>query len=1039
MNRIALTLLIALLTLHISGQVWQDPAVFGLHKLPQGATAIPFPDTASLFGQQLEENPFYQCLNGEWKFAWYESLYDVPASFHKLGYNDEDWKTIPVPGNWEVNGYGIPIYVNQPYEFTYNPTPPFIPDSINNTGLYRQWFVIPDDWDHKKIILHFGAVKAAAFLYINGQEVGYTQGSKLPAAFDISDYVMPGKNLLALKVLRWSDGTYLECQDFWRISGIERDVWLTAHNEAFLTDFYVNPTLDSNLAKSTIHLTLETQNSGDSKDLTATYLLLDDSHRVVLTHSFDVEGDSITTSVEFNAPRLWSAEIPNLYTSVIILKKANRVLETVQCHTGFRKVEIADGQLKVNNVPIYLKGVNRHEHDPVAGHVISRESMLLDVQLMKSHNINAVRTCHYPDDPYWYELCDIYGIYLIDEANIESHGMGYHPDRTLGNNPEWEAAHLDRIERMIERDKNHPSVIIWSMGNEAGDGCNFEKASAWIHQRDPSRPVHYERAGTKAHTDIYCPMYAGIGYIEWWAQTEDPRPLILCEYAHAMGNSTGNLQDYWTVIERYPRLQGGFIWDWVDQGLTKKDQQGRTFWAYGGDFGPETIPSDGNFCMNGLVSPTRVPHPGLFEVKKVYQYVDMRWDSTVSPPQIELKNKYHFTNLDQFYLSYVIKANGKTLFRGEKETLSAAPGQWCSLRIDELSQIIPSPNTRYFLHLYLKKKETEGLLKAGDIVASEQLELPLTTPKHITPLPEEGEVSIVEEEDSYTLSTKGISYVIGKKTGYLEQIIHHGEAMLASALVPDFWRAPVDNDFGFKMDQRNGIWRYTSRACALQKLTLTHEKDHSVTLLATFTHKDSKSTLTLTYHLLPEATMAIRLHFVPGVKGLPELPRFGLSTALKEGFEHLDWFGRGPHENYCDRKHSAFIDLYQGNVQSQFYPYSRPQETGNKTDTDWFCVSNEAASGLVFAAAETLDFTALPYDTYQMDGITRANYGHPSDLIKKGPTYLHVDKKQMGVGGDNSWGAMPHDPYRIPSQEMEFRFFVKPINLHKESPFGVGK
>lgn len=1019
-------------------QIWQDPSVIGINKLEQGATAIPFPDTESVLADELSHNPFYSNLNGEWAFSWYESVYDVPDDFYLINYDDKDWKTIDVPGNWEVNGYGIPIYVNQPYAFTINPQPPAIPDSINNTGLYREWFVIPDDWNEKRVILHFGAVKAAAFIYINGKEVGYTQGSKLPSEFDITDFIAPGKNLLAMKVLRWSDGSYLECQDFWRISGIERDVYLTAHDELHISDFHVNPILKDNLTKSTIHITVETQNSEEYKHCTAEYLLLDADNDVVLTHKFDLDSDSVATTVDYKNPLLWSAEKPNLYTSVITIKKKKRIMESVKCNTGFRDVRIEGGQLLVNNVPVYFKGVNRHEHDPIKGHVISKESMLMDIQLMKAHNINAVRTCHYPDDPYWYELCDRYGIYLVDEANIESHGMGYHPDRTLGNNPDWEKAHLDRIERMIERDKNHPSIVIWSMGNEAGDGCNFEKASDWIHNRDTTRPVHYERALKRPHTDIYCPMYPGINYIEWWAQTDDPRPLIMCEYAHAMGNSTGNLQDYWDVIEKYPRLQGGFIWDWVDQGLLKKDKFGHTFWAYGGDFGPEDIPSDGNFCMNGVVSPTRKPHPGLYEVNKVYQYVNFDWDKE-NEYSVLIKNKYHFTNLDEYYLTYEIKGNGLVIESGEIDDISALPGEYTLVSFPSIRDINPTPNTKYFLHLNLKTKKENGLIRANSVVAAEQLKIDLRTPPFMPAMPGNDDISITENDTLIIVSAKNISYIFNRSTGYLEQITDANRDVMTSPLVPDFWRAPVDNDFGYRMDKRCSIWKFTERACELKSMEIGDKTSRSITLTTCLKHTDSRSDITITYRVYHDGILAVLMDFKPGVKGLPEMPRFGMSTSFRQGFTNLDWYGRGPHENYCDRNTSAFIDLYQSNVNNQFYAYSRPQESGNKSETDWFCVSDRSSYGVVFAASETLEFSALPFSTNEIDCITKMNYRHPSDLRKTGMTYIHIDKKQMGIGGDNSWGAMPHEQYRILPEEMDFMFFIKPVNLNDESPFRVKK
>ncbi|HPE87620.1 MAG: glycoside hydrolase family 2 TIM barrel-domain containing protein [Bacteroidales bacterium] len=1020
------------------GQVWQDPSVFAINKLEPHATGIPYPDVAQALSNHPKSNPNYISLNGKWKFYWVPSVYAIPENFYSITYNDSLWPEIGVPGNWEIGGYGTPVYVNQAYEFTDNPTPPEVPDSVNPAGLYRHWVSLPDDWAGKTVLLHIGAIKSAAFLYINGYEAGYTQGAKLPAEFDITPFLIKGENLISLKVFRWSDGSYLECQDFWRISGIERDVYLIRHETPYLKDFHVNPVLNDALTSATVHLTVETAGSVSAGKIYR-YRLWDDKDKLVFSHHFPVDNDSITVSFTIKAPKLWSAEFPTLYTSVISLEDASgQTLEAVSCKTGFRKVEISNGQLLVNKVPVYLKGVNRHEHDPVTGHVISRHSMENDIRIMKQNNINAVRTSHYPNDPYWYTLCDRYGIYVVDEANIESHGMGYHPERTLGNNPYWEAAHLDRIRRMVERDKNHPSVIIWSLGNEAGDGVNFEKASQWLRARDSSRPVQYERAGTKAHTAIYCPMYPGIQYIEEWAQTDDARPLIMCEYAHAMGNSTGNLQDYWDVIEKYPRLQGGFIWDWVDQGLLTKDENGKSFWAYGGDFGPEGTPSDGNFCMNGLVSPNRTPHPALWEVKKVYQNIAIRWQEG-QQGIIALKNKYHFTNLNKFDLEYEIKGNGNRVAMGTITSPDLEPGKERLLPIKEINEIIPLPNTQYFIHFYLLTRSEDPLLPKGHIVASEQLRIPIITPPFMPAMPGNEQITVDEQEKCFILSANGFRYTLSKETGTITQVANGDETLLSAPIIPDFWRAPTDNDFGFGMEKQCALWKNVARTTTLQSINFTAKNRRSVTVEAHALHEDSRSEIYFTYTLYHDGTLALTTRFVPGVQGLPELPRFGLSFALKQAYTYLDWYGRGPFENYCDRNSAAFIDLYQSTVEQQFFPYSRPQETGYKTDTWWMTLTNSKSEGIIIAGDEYFGFSALHYSTKELDEITKMNYRHPSDLKKAPDVFVHIDKKQMGVGGDNSWGARPHDAYRITPETMHFTVYLKPINLFTENPFRIGK
>jgi beta-galactosidase len=620
---------------------WENPEMIGRNNEPAHCTLVPYADTRSALTGTPETSPYYKLLSGKWKFHWVKNFAGVPKDFHKVDYDVSDWKHIPVPSMWQLQGYGIPRYLNTRYAFKADP--PHVPTDYNPIGLYRTEFTVPADWERRQVFLHFEGVDSAFYLWINGQEVGYSQGSMTPAEFRITPYLRPGENILAAQVIRWSDGSYLECQDMWRLSGIFRDVYLFSTPTVHLRDFFVRSYLD-----------------GQNRDavLSVVAMLHNYSHKPAGAHSVDVtlldgKGNPVgksplmsdriasisgssdgTIEIRMNVsnPLKWSAEAPNLYVVMLELKDATgKIIEVERCNFGFRKVELTNGQLQVNGRSILIKGVNRHEFDPDRGRAVTYERMVQDIELLKRNNINAVRTSHYPDNPKWYDLCDRYGIYLIDEANIESHGIGYDPAKTLGNKPEWQLAHMDRTISMVERDKNHPSIIIWSLGNEAGDGINFEATSAWIHQRDPSRPVHYERAmdyrnhTARPHTDIVCPMYAGIGWLQQYAKTGQDRPLILCEYAHAMGNSVGNLQDYWDTIEAYAHLQGGFIWDWVDQGLRKSAKrtpdgaESADYWAYGGDFGDQ--PTDGNFCCNGIVQPDRKPNPSLYEVKKVYQYI----------------------------------------------------------------------------------------------------------------------------------------------------------------------------------------------------------------------------------------------------------------------------------------------------------------------------------------------------------------------------------------------------------------------------------
>ena len=589
---------------------WENPDVIGRNKEPAHATIVPYTDPVNALPGDRKASPWFKLLNGMWKFNWVPKPADRPLEFSNIDYDVEAWNEIPVPSCWELEGYGTPIYTNITYPFPANP--PFIPHDNNPVGSYRRSFTVPRSWLNRETFLVFDGVKSAAYIWINGREVGYTQGSKTPAEFRITDFLQPGRNILAVEVYRWSDGSYLEDQDFWRLSGIFRDVWLFSTPRLHIRDFWAQPKLVREYNDAVLDLSVSVRNydNADAGNHTVQAMLFDNSGRRMFDNHLEKSvsvpsGGEVTLEFEqyITEPKLWTAETPDLYTLLVMLKNSRGdVVEVESCRVGFRSSEILNGQLCINGVPIMIKGVDRHEHDPDDGRTITRESMIRDIMLMKQNNINAVRTSHYPNKPIWYDLCDEFGMYLVDEANIESHGMGYDPKKTLGNKPEWQKAHLDRTISMVERDKNHPSVIVWSLGNEAGDGVNFVATSKWIHDSDPSRPVQYERAGLEPHTDIYCPMYARIEQIEEYAKTHSDRPLILCEYAHAMGNSVGNLQDYWDVIYKYPVLQGGFIWDWVDQGLRKTLPDGTEFWAYGGDYGD--TPNDGNFCCNGLVFPT---------------------------------------------------------------------------------------------------------------------------------------------------------------------------------------------------------------------------------------------------------------------------------------------------------------------------------------------------------------------------------------------------------------------------------------------------
>ncbi|MGC9471730.1 MAG: glycoside hydrolase family 2 TIM barrel-domain containing protein [Bacteroidales bacterium] len=1030
------TLFLAILLTGLSGQEaphWENPAVVAINKEAPRATAIPYADMNSALEQAPEDSPYYLSLNGNWKFKWVEKPADRPEGFFQPGYDVSQWDEIPVPSNWELQGYGIPIYVNSAYEFNHRPNPPDIPHDYNPVGSYRTTFRIPDTWDGRQVYIHFGAVKSAMYLWINGQKVGYSQGSKLPAEFNITPYLKEGENILAMEVYRWSDGSYLECQDFWRISGIERDVFLFSTPEYHIRDFFVKGDLDDQYRNGVLKLDVELVNHHPrlrGRNLQVQYVLLDDNRNIVAKETLSAglhekETNLLQAETHIENIRAWTAETPHLYTLVInLLDRKNRPVESVTCKTGFRKVEIRNGQLLVNGKAILIKGVNRHEHDEFTGHVVSREMMLKDIMLFKQNNINTVRTSHYPNDPYWYSLCDEYGIYVIDEANIESHGIGYHPDRTLANKPEWELAHLERIRRMVERDKNHPSVIIWSMGNEAGNGVNFQAGYNWIKERDPSRLIHYERAGMEWNTDIYCPMYPPIERIEKYAQEHSDRPLIMCEYAHAMGNSTGNFQEYWDVIEKYPVLQGGSIWDWVDQGLARYTDDGRKFWAYGGDWGPEDVPSDNNFCINGLVSPDRSIHPGLIEVKKVYQYIGFGpFDEETNTLQIT--NKYDFTGLENFDIRYELTENGIVVADGTIRAPELNPGESADLAL-ELPETKTRQGAEYFLNLYALTRDSVPLIPAGYELAREQIPLD----RYVEPVAEKrgtypplraggNEQVLLISSDRFAV---GFDRISGKMAGYT----YRGNILFRKGPEPNFWRPPTDNDFGNNMPREMGIWKEAGKKARLESFGYTKIDEGHIRVDVLYALDAVGSVWKTRYDVYSSGEIDVTSHFLPGRDDLPELPRLGMTMELPEGFENLEYFGRGPHENYWDRKTSAFVGRYRSTVSDQYFPYISPQENGNRTDVRWIALFRENGDGVLFMGKPVMSLSALHYT---IEDLTQERRGsmHTIDLEKKPFTTLNIDLQQRGVGGNNSWGARPLDKYRLMPEEYSFSFRIRPF------------
>ncbi|MCK4879549.1 MAG: DUF4981 domain-containing protein [Bacteroidales bacterium] len=1039
MQRLSFVLLFALIAITTTSAQklpeWQNPDVVEVNREDPHATRFSFDSFQQAMEGERHTSANYLTLNGTWRFRWSDNPDARPVDFYKTAFNDSGWDNIEVPSNWEMKGYGIPIYSNHPYEWTSRPNPPEIPTDHNPVGSYRRTFNLPAEWNVKQVYIHFGAVKSAFYLWVNGEKVGYSQGSKTPAEFNITSYLREGENQVAVEVYRWSDGSWLECQDFWRISGIEREVYLEARPDIHIHDYFCRAGLTNDFLTGILDIEVEVRAVGGKikgsytidasllpsvgEKVWAKVLSLEQVDKGVLKAAFSDLVDDV---------QKWSAETPDLYTLVLALKDGDgNILEHLSSRVGFRTSEIKYGKLLVNGKAITLKGVNRHEHDEFEGHVVSEEMMLKDIELMKLYNVNAVRTSHYPNDPRWYELCDQYGLYVVDEANIESHGMGYRPDRTLGNNPLFKKSHLDRTMRMVERDKNHPSVIIWSLGNEAGDGVCFDATYDWIKQRDLSRPVQYERAIRGRNTDIFCPTYMTINDMVKYVESHPKKPLIQCEYAHAMGNSNGNIMDYWEVIDKYEQLQGGFIWDWVDQGIAKKTDDGIKYWAYGGDFEPEGVHHDGTFCLNGLVFPDRTIHPGLLEVKRAYQNVDFE-TVPFSQGTIKVINRHDFICLEGFDLKWELTAEGVVVESGVVESPEVKPDRSAYIDLG-LTGGVEDASKEYFLNLAVVTREAAPLVPAGHQVAGGQFAMNPGAAKSICTesfsKEGSGEVSFVETKIELTVQVQGGEIRFDRNTGYMTAYVMNGNQLLSEGPIPNFWRAPIENDFGNRMKLRCAMWKPFAGELELQTL-VPFQSDSMVLLVAEYIHPVNGSNYKVAYQINGNGETLVRATFTPSQDNFPEIPRFGMKMVIPEGYDQLEYFGRGPHENYIDRNHSSHVGLYDSSVDEQYVPYISNGENGNKTDVRWLKLTDSEGHGIMIKGSPTVDFSALHYSQDQLDREVRDG-AHTIDLVKSEKVFLNVDWKQMGVGGDNSWGARTHAEYVLRAAPMEYSYVISPL------------
>jgi len=1017
---------------------WENPLVVGYGKEKPRAHFMEYPSADEALRGSLDYNENYQLLNGSWKFSWVKRQSDRPVDFYKMDYDVSDWDEIDVPGNWEIQGHGIPIYLNHPYAFTRNPEPPLIPHQWTPVGSYRTTFKVSRAWEADRVLIHFGAVKSAFYLYVNGEKVGYSQGSKTAAEWDITDYLIEGENVLACEVYRWSDGSYFECQDYWRLSGITRDVYLQRTKEIRLDDIRLTTQLGEDFSSGEVKLLARIEN-GDKgvRGYKINYKLYDTDENLVAENSDAVRlknGNSllIESSLELEHPRLWSAELPNLYSLVAtLISDEGKPVQHIGLDVGFRSVLMKGGQLLVNGQAILVKGVNRHDHHPEFGQYIPRETMEQDVALMKQFNINTVRTSHYPNDPYFYALCDRLGLYVIAEANIESHGLGaaqqaaYDNDNHIADNPLWEKGYIDRISRLYEIHKNFPSVIMWSMGNECGDGVNFVASYNWLKSHD-TRPVMFEQGNLRNTTDIYAPMYSSIGQLRNYALGQNNhRPMIMCEYAHAMGNSVGNLQDYWDVIEEYPLLQGGCIWDWVDQGIEQYTDKGLRFFAYGGDLAPDSIKEDENFCINGLVDPDRKANPHIWEVKKVYQNIGVS-PVNMSQGKVKILNKSFFTKLSDYETKWTLLENGLVVEEGILEA-ELAPQTSKDFEIPFKTEL--DPKAEYFLTLSFFTREEANGIPAGHEIAFEQLLL--QAPSVLEELEFSGSLELEETEKNLLISGTSFEVNISKKTGNITRLDYFGENCISGPLEPDFWRVPTDNDYGNNMVGRLGIWKDAHKDMQLLKFQYKLEDGRLILEVERkLKFVDAEFNTVYTVNIDGSINLSNSFSFAPYLNFKDpnlQLPRIGMQTRISGELSTAEWYGRGPHESYADRKTSARIGKHEMPVNELYFPYIRPQENAYRTDTRWVRFTRKDGFGLSVEGDDPLCFNAQYYGKEQYSNAEKVELKHSFDMKMEKDISLNIDHAQMGVGGDNSWGAMVHEAYRILPHEYYYSFTLSPV------------
>lgn len=1014
---------------------WLDPEVNEVNTMAPRAAFFAYETENLAKADQKARSERYLSLEGKWKFNFSKDHDKAPRDFYSLKYDDSQWTDFPVPGILELNGYGDAIYSNNgyPWRTQFRPEPPFVEERNNYTGSYRKMVTVPADWKGERIYLHVGSATSNLMVWVNGKFVGYSEDSEVSAEFDLTKYLTPGKeNLIAMQVMRWCDGSYLEDQDFWRFTGIAREVYLYARPQAHIADLFITPDLVNNYQDGTLEVKL---NAVGAKGETVMFSLKDKEGKEVAAQTAKVGGNGeVKVNFDIKNPLKWTAETPNLYTLYTTLMDGKQVAEVVPQRVGFRKVEIKNAQVLVNGQPVLFKGANRHELDPVTGYVVSMDRMLEDIRVMKELNINAVRTCHYPNDPRWYELCDIYGIYMVAEANIESHGMGY-GDKTLAKEPTYEKAHLERNESNIKIYKNHPSIIFWSVGNEAGYGPNFEKAYDLVKAYDPSRPCQYEQAGQNGKTDIFCPMYYDYGGCDKYSQGDNPRPLIQCEYAHAMGNSMGGFKEYWDMVRKYPKYQGGFIWDFVDQGLRVKNKQGKTIYAYGGDFGRYPT-SDHNFNCNGIINPDRKPNPHANEVRYYYQNI---WATAkdLKAGEVEVYNENFFKSLDDVELQWTLESEGKVLANG-RNALDIPAQQKRVVKLDGYS--LPADvKGEVVLNLDFVLKKAEPMLDAGYAVAREQFVVnPYTFPTMESVLAVTSgkyDTRKVEKEEKVawvTLSAGNTSVTFNHWNGWIDYLDVDGKPMLEEgyAITPDFWRAPTDNDYGAGTQRKLHAWKNPEMKMKSFKV-VENEGKAEKGVEVVYDMPSVEATLTMTYTLTPAGELVVNeaMTVNKDAKHKPELMRYGMQLVMPKAYNMLTYYGKGPGENYIDRNNGDRLGVYDAKVADQYWGYVRPQESGNKTEVRYWQVKDENGKGLEFYSFAPMECSTLNYLASDLDDgwDKNAHQSHSGDLTPRDFSVVKLAARQRGLACVNSWGAIPLEQYRMPYQDYSFTYVIRPL------------